>query len=160
MKTKAQNYTVNNVFRTTQILNTNYTITNMIICNCNLIIIDMHVHANFILTNQFLMLVYLIVLQFFVNHVIQCNRLRFVLGKKGPGGSMSQVVGLPNNSYKPITNTSWVRARFVNYKKGALDSQPEVIKFPSSLPMVGGSLRVLRLLPPLKLVVMIQLKYC
>ena len=30
---------------------------------------------------------------------------------KGPGGSMSQVVGLPNNSYKPITNTTWVRAR-------------------------------------------------
>jgi hypothetical protein len=29
---------------------------------------------------------------------------------------MSQVVGLPNNSYKPITNTAWVR--FVNYKKG------------------------------------------
>jgi hypothetical protein len=24
---------------------------------------------------------------------------------------MSQVVGLPNNSYKPITNTVWVRAR-------------------------------------------------
>ena len=23
----------------------------------------------------------------------------------GPGGSMSQVVGLPNNAYKPITNT-------------------------------------------------------
>jgi hypothetical protein len=44
---------------------------------------------------------------------------------------------------------------FVNYKKGALDSQPQVIKFTSCLPMVGGSLRVLRLLPPLKLVVMI-----
>ena len=29
----------------------------------------------------------------------------------GPGGSMSQVVELPNNSYKPITNTKWVRAR-------------------------------------------------
>ena len=38
---------------------------------------------------------------------------------------------------------------FVNYKKGALDSQPKVIKLTSSLPMVGGSLRVL---PPLKLV--------
>jgi hypothetical protein len=36
---------------------------------------------------------------------------------------------------------------FVNYKKGALDSQPQVIKFTSCLPMVGGSLR---LLPPLK----------
>jgi hypothetical protein len=29
---------------------------------------------------------------------------------------MSLVVGLSNNSYKPITNTAWVR--FVNYKKG------------------------------------------
>jgi hypothetical protein len=29
---------------------------------------------------------------------------------------------------------------FVNYKKGALDSQPHVIKFTSCLPMVGGSL--------------------
>jgi hypothetical protein len=41
---------------------------------------------------------------------------------------------------------------FVNYKKGVLDSQPQVIKFTSCLPMVGGSLRVLRLLPPLNLV--------
>ena len=41
---------------------------------------------------------------------------------------------------------------FVNYKKGALDSQPQVIKFASCFPMVGGSLRVLRLLPPLELV--------
>ena len=40
---------------------------------------------------------------------------------------------------------------FVNYKKGALDSQPQVIKFTSCLPMVGGSLR---LPPPLKLVAM------
>ena len=48
----------------------------------------------------------------------------------------------------------------VNYKKGALDSQPQLIKFTSCLPMVGGSLQVLRLLPPLKLVAMIQLKYC
>ena len=61
---------------------------------------------------------------------------------------MGQVVGLPiyNNSYKP---------GFVNYKMGALDSQPQVIKFTSCLPMVGGSLRVLLLLPPLKLVAMI-----
>jgi hypothetical protein len=29
---------------------------------------------------------------------------------------MSLVVGLSNNSYKPITNMAWVR--FVNYKKG------------------------------------------
>jgi len=32
---------------------------------------------------------------------------------------------------------------------------PQVIKFTSCLPMVGGSRRGLRLLPPLKLVVMI-----
>jgi hypothetical protein len=38
---------------------------------------------------------------------------------------------------------------FVNYKMGALDSQSQVIKFTSYLPMVGGSLR---LLPPLKAV--------
>ena len=49
---------------------------------------------------------------------------------------------------------------FVNYKKGALDSQPQVIKFTSRQPMVGGSLRVLRLIPSLKMVTMIQLKYC
>jgi hypothetical protein len=47
---------------------------------------------------------------------------------------------------------------YVNYKKGALDWQPQVMKFTSYLPMVGGSLRVLRLLPPLKLVAMILLK--
>ena len=41
---------------------------------------------------------------------------------------------------------------FVNCKKGALDSQPQVIKLTSCLPMVGGSLRIL---PPLKLVAMI-----
>jgi hypothetical protein len=39
---------------------------------------------------------------------------------------------------------------FVNYKKGALDSQSQVIKFTSCLPMVGGSLQVLRLPSPLK----------
>jgi hypothetical protein len=35
-----------------------------------------------------------------------------------------------------------------------------VIKLFSCLPRVGGSLRVLRLPPPLKLVTMIKLKYC
>ena len=30
---------------------------------------------------------------------------------------MSEVVGLPNNSYKPITNTGFTPG-FVNYKKG------------------------------------------
>jgi hypothetical protein len=41
---------------------------------------------------------------------------------------------------------------FVNYKKGALDLQPQVIKFTNCLPMVGGSLGVLWVLPSLKLV--------
>ena len=44
---------------------------------------------------------------------------------------------------------------FVNYKKGALDSQPQGIKFTSCLPVVGGSLRVFRLLLLLKPVAMI-----
>ena len=35
----------------------------------------------------------------------------------GRGGSMSQVVG-SNNSYKPITNTTWVRARLCKLHKG------------------------------------------
>ena len=33
--------------------------------------------------------------------------------KMGPGGSMSSEVGLPNNSYNPITNTAWVRTQKV-----------------------------------------------
>ena len=36
---------------------------------------------------------------------------------KGSGGSMSQIVGLPNNSYKPITNTAWVRTRLCKLQK-------------------------------------------
>ena len=31
---------------------------------------------------------------------------------------MSWVVGLPNNSYKAITNTAWVRARLCQLQKG------------------------------------------
>jgi hypothetical protein len=37
---------------------------------------------------------------------------------EGPGGSISWVVGLSNNSYKPITNTAWVRARLCKLQKG------------------------------------------
>jgi len=51
-----------------------------------------------------------------------------------------------------ITSLSSIRygfaPPFVKYKYGALDSQPQVIKFTSCLPMVGGSLRVLRLPQP------------
>ena len=39
-------------------------------------------------------------------------------------GVLWRVTFVPNNSYKPTTNTARVRARFVNYKKGALDLQP------------------------------------
>ena len=35
-----------------------------------------------------------------------------------PDGSMSQVVGLPNNSHKPITNKVWVRARLCILQNG------------------------------------------
>ena len=31
---------------------------------------------------------------------------------------MSYVVGLPNNSYKPTTNTAWVLSRLCKLKKG------------------------------------------
>jgi hypothetical protein len=48
----------------------------------------------------------------------------------------------------------WVRARLCKLQK-MVHSDSQVIKFTSCLPMVGGSLRVLRLLPPLKLVAMI-----
>ena len=33
---------------------------------------------------------------------------------------MSKVVGLPNNSYKPITNTTWVRTRLCKLQKGCI----------------------------------------
>jgi hypothetical protein len=82
----------------------------------------------------------------FIGGLITSNG--FSIFEKVPGGSMTWVVGLTNNSYKSITNTA---PGFINYKKGALDSQPQVIKVTSCLPMVGGSLRVLRLLQPLPL---------
>ena len=47
------------------------------------------------------------------------------------------------------TNTAWVRTRFCKLQKVVFDSQPHVIKFTSCLPMVVGSFRVLRPLPPL-----------
>ena len=67
------------------------------------------------------------------------------------------------NEYRSLdvtahTSLSPIRHGFtpiiVNYKKGALGSQPQVIKFTSCLPMAGGSLRVLQLPPPLKLLAM------
>ena len=44
---------------------------------------------------------------------------------------------------------------FVNYKKGCTRLAAVSDKFSSCLPKVGGSHRVLQLLPPLKLVAMI-----
>ena len=70
---------------------------------------------------------------------------------------MRQVVGLPNNSCLSPIRRGFVPG-FLHYKKGCTRLEPQVIQFTSCLPMVGGSLRVLRLLPPLKLVAMIQLK--
>ena len=47
--------------------------------------------------------------------------------------------------YKFITNTALIRARLCKLqRKGALDSQPQVIQLTSCLPKVDGSLRVLR----------------
>jgi hypothetical protein len=56
---------------------------------------------------------------------------------------------------KELCSDLGVIPMFLNFKKGALDSQPQVIKLTSCLPAVGSSLRVQRLLPPLKLVAMI-----
>ena len=54
---------------------------------------------------------------------------------RGPGGSMNYVVGLPNNSYKPITNTAWVHTRLCKLQKRVHST----LKFTSCLPMVSGS---------------------
>ena len=57
-----------------------------------------------------------------------------------------------NTNIQIHTSLSKIRRRlapdFLNYKKSALNSQTQMIKFTSCLPMVGVSLRVLRLLPP------------
>ena len=62
---------------------------------------------------------------FFVFMQVHCMQLSNTtsMSYEEPGGSMSQVAGLFNNSYNHISNTMWVRAGFVNYKMGALDSQ-------------------------------------
>jgi hypothetical protein len=57
----------------------------------------------------------------------------------------------------PIFVTEFHCPSLIITKKGALDLQLQVIKFTSCLPMIGDSLRVLRLLPPLKLVAMIYM---
>ena len=97
--------------------------------------------------NQHVTFISIVLSKMLYSTFLRCSFFRSFQFMKGLGGSRSQIVGLSNNSCKPISNTAWVR--FVDYKKGALDSQPQVIKFTSCLPMVGGSLRVLQLLPPL-----------
>ena len=47
---------------------------------------------------------------------------------------MSYVVGLPQNSYKPITNTGGFASSFVNYKKGCIRlaaASDKVYQFPA-----------------------------
>jgi hypothetical protein len=41
---------------------------------------------------------------------------------------MSYVVVLPNNSYKPFTNTAWVSAGLVNYKKNDCIREENVLQ--------------------------------
>jgi hypothetical protein len=43
------------------------------------------------------------------------DRVRMVV--QDPGGSMSYLVGLPNKSCKPITNTTWVQVHSTNSRK-------------------------------------------
>ena len=45
-------------------------------------------------------------IKFKPSHTIECDekQSKYIVMLEGPGGSMSQVVGLPNNSYKPIKN--------------------------------------------------------
>ena len=74
---------------------------------------------------------------------------------RGPGGSMSEVVGLPNNSYKPITNMTWVHSRLCKLQKRCTRLAAASDKVYQLLAHGRGSLWVLRLLPRLKLVAMI-----
>jgi hypothetical protein len=48
-------------------------------------------------------------------------------GFEGLSGSVSEVVGLPNNSYKPITNTAWVRARLYKLQKGCTRLASDIV---------------------------------
>ena len=56
---------------------------------------------------------------------------------KGPGGSICYVVGLPHNSYKPITNTTWVLARLCKLQKGC--TQPCAVACSWSVVLSGYS---------------------
>ena len=79
---------------------------------------------------------------------------------RGPGCLNELGIELPNNSLKPITNTACVRTRLCKLQKGYTRLAAASDEAYQLLAKVGGSLRVLRLFPPLKLVAMISLKYC
>ena len=71
----------------------------------------------------------------------------FFVEYQGPGWLNELDYLITHSSLAPIRRG--LAPGFVDYKKGALVSQPQVIKLTSCLPMVGGSHQVLRLLPPL-----------
>ena len=73
-------------------------------------------------------------------HKIFTSRSRGILSK-GPGWLYELVAGF-NNSYKPITNTAWIRDRLCKLQKRCTRLATQVIKFTSCLPMVCGSLLV------------------
>ena len=72
----------------------------------------------------------------------------------------TRLAAASDNVYQRLAQGRWFSpgtpaSSTTKAKKGALDSQPQVITFTSRLSRVGGSLRVLRLPPPLKLVAII-----
>ena len=78
-----------------------------------------------------------------------------LFSKIAPGGSMSWVVGLPNNSYMPITNKAWVHARFCKLQKGCTRLAAASDQVYQLLARYRWFSLGARLLPPLKLVAMI-----
>ena len=82
---------------------------------------------------------------------LECSSSDVSILTRVEGGSMSYLT--THTSLSPIRRG--FAPGFVNDKKGTLDSQPQVIMFTNCLPMVGGSLLVLRLPPPIKLIAMI-----
>ena len=77
------------------------------------------INRNFLETEEKLIGLMHIYMTIIVTFVFVANSLMLDMFTtfEAPGGSMSQVVGLPNNSYKPITNTAWVRARLCILQK-------------------------------------------
>jgi hypothetical protein len=57
------------------------------------------------------------------------HRVVFFICIKDPGGSMSYAVGLPNNLYKLITNTAWVRARLCKLQERSTRLAAQVIVY-------------------------------